>query len=191
MARFVSAPMSSFLRLVDRLSGWIGIATSWLLLGSIVAGALAAILRYLAPALGIAPALNALADLQWMLFASVFLLGAAWVLREDEHVRVDVMYGRLAPRTKAGIDLAGTLLLLLPFCALLWWGSWPAVMASFAIREGALDPGGLARWPVRLLVPVSIVLLALQGLALGLRSFMALRGDSPDVSSTPTPAEVS
>ena len=182
--------MTSVFRFVDRLSGWVGIVTSWLLLGSIVAGALAAVLRYLAPMLGIAPALNALADLQWMLFASVFLLGAAWVFREDEHVRVDVMYGRLAPRRKAAIDLAGTLLLLLPFCVLLMWASWPAVMASYAIREGALDPGGLARWPVRLLVPVSIVLLALQGLAQGFRALEILRHGEAPASSTPTPQEV-
>lgn len=179
--------MPSLHRFVDRLSGWVGVATSWLLLGSIAAGALAAILRYIAPLLGIAPALNALADLQWMLFAAVFLLGAAWVLREDEHVRVDVLYGRLAPKRKAAIDVAGTLLLLLPFCALLMWGAWPAVMASFAIREGALDPGGLIRWPVKLLVPVSIVLLALQGIVQGLRAVETLRSDTPDASSTPAP----
>ena len=178
--------MTPFTRFVDRLSGWVGLLTSWLLLGSILAGALAAILRYLAPLLGIAPALNALADLQWMLFSAVFLLGAAWVLREDEHVRVDVLYGRLAPKQKATIDLVGTLLLLLPFCALLMWASWPAVMSSFAIREGALDPGGLARWPVKLLVPVSIVLLALQGVVEGLRALDTLRSPSP-VASSPTP----
>ncbi|GAB5534652.1 MAG: TRAP transporter small permease subunit [Rubricoccaceae bacterium] len=180
--------MTPLRRSVDRLSGWVGVVTSWLLLGSIVAGALAAILRYLAPLLGIAPALNALGDLQWMLFAAVFLLGAAWVLREDEHVRVDVMYGRLSPKRKAAIDLTGTLLLLLPFCALLMWSTWPAVMASVAIREGALDPGGLVRWPVKLLVPVSIVLLALQGFVQGLRSLETLRGASSDASSSPTEA---
>lgn len=169
--------MSPLLHVVDRLSGWVGVLTSWLLLGSIAAGALAALLRYLAPLLGIAPALNALGDLQWMLFAAVFLLAAAWVLREDEHVRVDVMFGRLSLRKQAAIDLAGTLLLLLPFCALLFWASWPAVSESVAIREGALDPGGLARWPVKLLVPVSILLLALQGLAQGLRALAILGGD--------------
>ncbi|MEO0558851.1 MAG: TRAP transporter small permease subunit [Bacteroidota bacterium] len=180
--------MTPLRRSIDRLSGWVGVLTSWLLLGSIVAGALAAILRYIAPVLGIAPALNALADLQWMLFAAVFLLGAAWVLREDEHVRVDVMYGRLAPKRKAAIDLAGTLLLLLPFCALLMWTTWPAVVASVAIREGALDPGGLIRWPVKLLVPVSIVLLALQGIVQGLCAFETLRGASANSSATPSEA---
>lgn len=167
--------MSPLLRFVDRLSGWVGVLTSWLLIGSIAAGALAAILRYLAPLLGIAPALNALGDLQWMLFAAVFLLGAAWVLREDEHVRVDVMFARLSPRKQAAINVVGTFLLLLPFCALLLWASWPAVMESLAIREGALDPGGLARWPVKLLVPLSIFLLALQGLAEGIRALAELR----------------
>ena len=177
--------MSVFLRAVDRLSGWIGRLTSWLLLGSVAAGALAAIARYLAAPLGFAPALNALADLQWMLFASVFLLGAAWVLREDEHVRVDVLYGRLSVRRQAAVDLAGALCLLLPFCALLMWASWPAVLESVAIREGALDPGGLARWPVKLLVPVSIVLLALQGVVQAARAAEVLwTGASPTGASS-------
>ena len=180
--------MPTFLRLVDRLSGAAGALTSWLLLGSIAAGAVAAVARYVAPLLGIAPALNALADLQWMLFAAVFLLGAAHVLREDEHVRVDVLFGRLTPRGRATVDLVGTVGLLLPFCALLLWASWPAVLDAVAIREGALDPGGLVRWPVRLLVPVAIALLALQGLAEAVRALGVLRAGAsglPDRAATP------
>ena len=180
--------MPAFLHAIDRLSGWIGRLTSWLLLGAVAAGALAAIARYLAAPLGFAPALNALADLQWMLFASVFLLGAAWVLREDEHVRVDVLYGRLSARRRAAVDLAGAVLLLLPFCALLLWASWPAVTESVAIREGALDPGGLARWPVKLLVPVSIVLLALQGLAQAVRAARVVGGGASATGTPPTGA---
>ena len=188
--------MSVFLRAVDRLSGWIGRLTSGLLLGSVAAGALAAVARYLAAPLGFAPALNALADLQWMLFAAVFLLGAAWVLREDEHVRVDVLYGRLSARRQAAVDLAGAVLFLLPFCALLMWAAWPAVLESVSIREGALDPGGLARWPVKLLVPVSIALLALQGVVqavraaevvwIGTRSTDARPGDASPTDGHPT-----
>jgi TRAP-type mannitol/chloroaromatic compound transport system permease small subunit len=145
----------------------------------VAAGALGAVLRYLARPLGIAPALNALADLQWMLFSAVFLLGAAWALSTDAHVRVDVLYSRLSPRRRALLDLVGTLVLLLPFCALLLWATWPAVTEAVAIREGALDPGGLARWPVRLLVPLGLALLALQGVAQAVRAAHALRPPPP------------
>lgn len=162
--------MASILRLADRLSAAIGWLCARLVVGMVVAGALAAALRYLAPLLGITPALNALGDVQWMLFSGVFLLGAAWALADDAHVRVDVVYGRLSPRRRAVIDLTGTLLLLLPFCVLLFWASWPAVVESLALREGALDAGGLARWPVKLLVPVGIGLLTLQGIVQAIRA---------------------
>lgn len=166
----------SLLRLSDRLSAAIGWLCARLVIGMVTAGALAAVLRYLAPVLGIAPALNALGDVQWMLFSGVFLLGAAWALAEDAHVRVDVLYGRLSPRRRAGVDLAGTLLLLLPFCALLLWASWPAVVEAVALREGALDAGGLPRWPVKQLVPVGVGLLALQGVSQAVRAAAVLAG---------------
>jgi TRAP-type mannitol/chloroaromatic compound transport system permease small subunit len=144
----------------------------------VAAGALGALLRYLAPLLGITPALNAIGDVQWMLFSAVFLLGAAWALAEDAHVRVDVLYARLSPRRRALVDLIGAVGLLLPFCALLLWASWPAVVESVAIREAALDAGGLPRWPVKLLVPLGVLLLALQGVAQAAKAAVALR--APD-----------
>ena len=162
-------------RFADRLSAAVGRLCAGLVLAMTVAGAAAALLRYLARPLGIDPPLNALVDAQWMLFSAVFLLGAGWALSTDAHVRVDVLYGRLGARARAGVDLAGTVLLLLPFCALLLWATTPAVVGAVAIREGALDPGGLARWPVRLLVPVGVGLLALQGVAQGLKAAAVLR----------------
>lgn len=167
-------------RLADRLSAAVGWLCARLVVVMVAAGALGAVLRYLAPVLGITPALNAIGDVQWMLFSAVFLLGAAWALSEDAHVRVDVFYGRLAPRRRALVDLVGTLALLLPFCGLLLWASWPAVMESVALREGALDAGGLARWPVKLLVPLGVALLALQGVAQALRAAAVLTGRQPE-----------
>lgn len=174
--RFVSA--------VDRLSGALGRATAWVLVVMTVAGALAAVLRYLAPVLGIAPALNALADVQWMLFAVVVLVGAPWALRDDAHVRVDVLAQRFSARTRAWVDLAGSMLLLLPFCGFLLWALWPAVAQSVALREAALDPGGLARWPVKALVPVAVGLLAVQGVAQIVRAVRLLRREAPRSESS-------
>ncbi|MEM1115348.1 MAG: TRAP transporter small permease subunit [Bacteroidota bacterium] len=168
-------PASRLVRVADRLSAGVGWLTARLVVVMVTAGAAGAILRYLARPLGIAPALNALADLQWMLFSALFLLGAAWALATDAHVRVDVLYGRLAPRRRALVDLLGTVLLLLPFCALLFWATWPAVAESVRIGEGALDPGGLVRWPVKLLLPLGIALLALQALAQAAKAWATLR----------------
>lgn len=158
----------------DRLSAAVGWLCARLVVVMVAAGALGALLRYLAPSLGITPALNAIGDVQWMLFSAVFLLGAAWALAEDAHVRVDVIYARLAPRRRALVDLLGSLFLLLPLCALLLWASWPAVAESVALREGALDAGGLARWPVKLVLPLGVALLAVQGVAQALKAAAAL-----------------
>jgi TRAP-type mannitol/chloroaromatic compound transport system permease small subunit len=162
----------------DRVSAAIGWLSARLVVVMVAAGALGALLRYLAPLLGITPALNAIGDVQWMLFSAVFLLGAAWALAEDAHVRVDVLYARLSPRRRALVDLIGTVGLMLPFCALLLWASWPAVVESVAIREAALDAGGLPRWPVKLLVPLGVLLLALQGVAQAVKAAVALH--APD-----------
>ena len=171
--------MSRVLRLADRLSAAIGWLCARLVVVMVGAGALGAVLRYLAPVLGITPALNAIGDVQWMLFSGVFLLGAAWVLAEDAHVRVDVVYGRLSPTRRAWVDLIGTVVLLLPFCALVLWASWPAVVESVTLREGALDAGGLVRWPVKLLVPLGIGLLALQALVQAVRAITVIAGRAP------------
>ncbi|MEM0963942.1 MAG: TRAP transporter small permease subunit [Bacteroidota bacterium] len=168
------------LDLADRLSAAIGWLCARLVVVMVAFGALGAALRYLAPLVGITPALNAVGDIQWMLFSAVFLLGAAWALSEDAHVRVDVLYGRLSPKRQALIDLTGTVLLLLPFCALLLWAVLPLVAESVTLREAALDAGGLPRWPVKLLLPVGIVLLALQAAATGLRAALVLAGRPAD-----------
>ncbi len=164
-----------FSRTIDRLNGWIGQFTGWLLLAMIGAGALGAILRYVGQPLGLSVSLNAIGEAQWYLFSSVFLLGAAWTLREDAHVRVDVWFGRLSPRSRAAIDLAGTLLFLLPFCVLMVWATLPAVMDSWAVREVSPDPGGLPRYPIKALVPVAFVLLFLQGISQAIKSVVALQ----------------
>ena len=167
--------IAAAVRLADRVSAAVGWLCARLVVAMVAAGALGAVLRYLAPVLGIAPALNAIGDVQWMLFSAVFLLGAAWALAEDAHVRVDVVYGRLSPRGRALVDLLGTVFLLLPFCGLLLWSAWPLVAESVALREGALDAGGLPRWPVKLMLPLGVLLLAVQAVAQAVKAAGALR----------------
>ena len=160
---------------VDRVNDAMGSAIAWLTLLMILFGAYNAVARWGTRYVGVSLSSNALNELQWYLFSIIFLLGAAWGLRHNVHVRVDVLYGRLSERTQAWIDLLGSLLFLIPFCIMMLWVSWPAVARSFAVREVSPDPGGLPRWPIKGLLLVSFTLLLLQGLSLVVRRVDALR----------------
>lgn len=106
----------------------------------------------------------AVQELEWHLFGAVILLGAAYTLRKDEHVRVDLLYGRLGTRGKAAIDLLGTLLFLLPFCAAVFYVSLPFVERAYELGEHSENPGGLPyRYAVKALIPAGFLLLTLEG----------------------------
>jgi TRAP-type mannitol/chloroaromatic compound transport system permease small subunit len=109
----------AFSRGVDRLNERVGGAVAWLTLAMILIGAYNAVVRYLGRYIGRDLSSNTYVELQWYLFSLVFLLGGAWTLKHGGHVRVDVVYGRLSARARAWIDVAGTVLFLLPFCALM------------------------------------------------------------------------
>ena len=171
---------------IDRLNGWAGRAASWLALAMVGIGAYNAVVRYLGRYWSWNLSSNVYLELQWYLFSVLFLLAGAWTLREDAHVRVDVIYARLSPRGKAAVDVAGHLLLLLPFCVLALWTSFPSVRSSWAIREGSPDPGGLARYPLKTLILVSFTLLALQGVSECIRDVARWRGLLPERGVDPS-----
>lgn len=152
-------------RVIDAVTVRVGQAVSWLALAMVLIGAGNAVLRYAGRYVGENLSSNALLETQWYLFSALFLLAAAWTLQQDRHVRVDVLYGRLAPRRKAMIDLAGTILFLLPFCAFAVWVTFPSVAESWRLREVSPDPGGLPRYPVKTLLLLSLYLLIAQGLS--------------------------
>jgi len=161
---------------IDRCNGWLGIGVAWLTLLMVIVGAYNAIARKLDQYSALSLSSNAYIEAQWYMFSVVFLLGAAWTLREDGHVRVDVLYGRLGRIGKARIDLAGTLLFLLPFCVASLWFSLPSVLSAWQVHEISPDPGGLPRYPLKLVLPVTLVCLALQGHALAVRYVGVLSG---------------
>ena len=140
-------------------------------------GAFNALARYAGRYLGLHLGSNTFIELQWYLFSLVFLLGAADALRRNDHVRVDVLYGRLSSRARSVIDLLGSALLLIPFCLLGLWSSWPFVRNSWAVLETSPDPGGLWRYPLKTMVPLAFALLLLQGLAELARNLGRLRGE--------------
>jgi TRAP-type mannitol/chloroaromatic compound transport system permease small subunit len=147
-------------RAIDGLNEGVGRAVAWLVLAASLVSAGNAAARYLLHASS-----NAWLEIQWYMFAAMFLLAAGYALRHDEHVRVDIFYHRLSARGQAWVDLLGGVLFLLPTALLIGWLSWPMFLQSWTIAEVSPDPGGLVRWPVRLLVPLGFVLLALQGAA--------------------------
>jgi TRAP-type mannitol/chloroaromatic compound transport system permease small subunit len=164
---------------IDRLNTWIGRAASLLVLGMVALGAFNAVARYSGRFIEMQLSSNAFIELQWYLFSLLFLLGAGYTLQRDQHVRVDVLYGRLRPRAQAWIDLVGTLLFLLPFCAFALWASTPSVVNSWSVWEQSPDPGGLPRWPLKSMVLVSFGLLMLQGVSELIKRVGRLRGDLP------------
>ncbi len=160
---------------MDGLNGRIGTVLRWLVLAMVLVGAYNALARYASRWIGVPLASTALYELQWYLFSVIFLLGAAYGLLKDAHVRVDVVFERLPDRWRAGVDLVGTLLFLLPFSAVMLLVAWPPVRNSWRIREVSPDPGGLARYPIKALILVSFGLLFLQGISRLVKAAGALR----------------
>ena len=161
-------------RAIDALNESVGRTVKWLVLIATVISATNAGLRY-----GFNLSSNAWLELQWYLFALIFLFGAGYTLKHNNHVRIDVIYGRLSPRARATIDLLGGLLFLLPVAGLLTWFSWSVFVESWAIQEGSPDAGGLLRWPIKLAMPVGFALLFLQGIAEIIKQIGALTGQVP------------
>ncbi len=163
-------------RAIDRVSDAVGGVATILVVFMVVMGALNALLRHFDRAAGVTMSSNAYIEAQWYAFALVFLLGAATTLRRDEHVRVDVFYGRATPRKRAWIDVLGTLFLMLPFCVFALAISLPTVLQSWEVREVSPDPGGLPRYPLKAVAPLVFGMLVLQGISLLIKRAAYLRG---------------
>lgn len=137
---------------------------------------------------------NAFLEAQWYLFSAVFLLAAGYTLLRNGHVRVDVLHARLPLRARLWIELLGTTLFLIPFALLVIRYGWPYFLDAVANRETSLNAGGLAVWPVKLLIPAGLLLLLLQGLSQIIKCIAALQGRLPEhalaAPATPQPAEL-
>ena len=171
----------SLSRAIDALNERVGRAVLWLVLATTLISAINAVMRY---ALGLSS--NAWLELQWYLFAAIFLLAAGYTHKHSGHVRIDVLYGRLSERAQAWIDLLGGIFFLLPFSLLLMWFSWPGFVDAWQHGEMSPDSGGLLRWPVRALIPAGFALLALQGISEILKRIVFLSGHGPLVREPKT-----
>ncbi len=152
-------------RAIDQLNEKIGQFTLWLVLLMVGIGVWNVLGRYIGKAIGQNLTSNALIESQWYIFDLVFLLGAAYTLKHNEHVRVDVFYGNWSRKWKALADVFGTIFFLIPFSLLIIYFSWGTIVQSWITRETSPDPGGLARYPLKSMIIVSFVLLIIQGIS--------------------------
>jgi TRAP-type mannitol/chloroaromatic compound transport system permease small subunit len=161
----------SLSRAIDKFNEAIAGAVSWALLAAVIICAVNAVVRY-----SLKMSSNAWLEIQWYLFAAVFMLASANTLKRDEHVRIDVITGRFSRRTQVWIDLAGYLLFLLPVCLLVFYYGIPFFRYSLATGEMSSSAGGLIVWPAKLLVPVGFFLLLLQGISEVIKRIAFLTG---------------
>ena len=122
---------------------------------------------------------NAWLEIQWYMFAAMFMLGASYTLCKNEHVRVDVIYARLSTRKQIWIDLLGGILFLLPAAGILTWLSWPVFYSVWTSGEMSSSAGGLIRWPVKIFLPLGFGLLVLQGISEIIKRIAMLTGHMP------------
>ena len=149
-----------FSSFVDVINEKIGVICNWLVLISCVVSAGNAMVRY-----AYDTSSNAWLEIQWYMFAVIVMFGASYTLKRNEHVRVDLFYMTLSRRGQLWIDILGTFIFLLPTCIILAWLSWPFFMQSFVVDEHSSNAGGLLRWPIKLVLPVGFLLVAVQGIS--------------------------
>ncbi len=174
-------------RIIDGLNEWVGRSVAWLSTLLVLVVCFDVVTRYL-----LNESMVAVQELEWHIFAVIFLIGAAYTLKEDGHVRVDVFYSHMSPKKKALIDFVGSLIFLLPFALLVVWTSKNFVQMSWAVHEGSPNPGGLpGRYLLKLMIPVGLGLVFLQGISLAIRSFLTLIGRPLDGDQADETGEVS
>lgn len=162
---------NAFVRGVDALSMRLGQLSAWMLVMACGISAGNALIRY---AFNVGS--NAWLEAQWYLFGAAVFLGAPALLKLNEHVRVDVVYGSRAPRTRAWIDLLGLVFVLLPVCLIGGWLCIHMVHDSYVQHEVSPSAGGLLRWPIKAMIPLGFALLGLQTVAEVIKRVGYLRG---------------
>jgi TRAP-type mannitol/chloroaromatic compound transport system permease small subunit len=162
-------------RLIDALNERVGRLVYWLVLAAVLLSAGNAIVRKL-----FNMSSNSLLEAQWYLFSAVFLLCSGYTLLRNEHVRIDVIVGRLSTKAQTWVDILGTIFFLLPMALLFIYLSWPIFVRTFTHNEISTNAGGLLIWPARLLVPIGFTLLALQGFSELVKRIAFLAGAGPD-----------
>jgi TRAP-type mannitol/chloroaromatic compound transport system permease small subunit len=168
-------PLLALSNSIDWLNEKLGGICNWLVLAACVVSAANAMIRY---AFGYSS--NAWLELQWYLFALVFLLCSGYTLLHNEHIRIDIVSSQLSRRAQVWIDVFGIVFFLLPMSLFIMWLSWPIFMNAWTSGEISGNSGGLIRWPARLLVPLGFFLLSAQGFSELIKRIAFLQGLIPD-----------
>lgn len=158
-------------RAIDALNEALGKVCDWLVLLACIVSAGNAMVRY---AYDISS--NAWLEMQWYMFAIIVMFGAAYTLKKNEHVRVDIFYMQMSERQQLWLDILGIIFFLMPACLLLLWLSWPFFMQAYNVNEHSSNAGGLLRWPIKLVLPLGFGFLALQGISELIKRVAALQG---------------
>lgn len=167
--------MAALLKLsaaIDWVNHQFGRLAAWAVLAAALISAFNVVRRY---AFNLSS--NAWLEVQWYLFAAMVLLGAAYTLNKNEHVRVDLLYASVSDKTRLWIDIFGIVFFLFPSIGILAYETWPIFWDSYVSGETSGNAGGLIRWPVKLLMPVGFALVVLQGLSELIKRVAALRHD--------------
>ena len=164
-------------RMIDRLSEWVGRWVAWLVLAAVLISAANAITRK-----AFNYSSNAFLEIQWYLFAAVFMLAAGYTLLRQEHVKIDVISGHLSKRAQIWIDIIGICVFLLPFVYMIIKLAMPLVINAIETGEVSSNAGGLIRWPVLALLPLGMLLLGIQAISELIKRIAFLQGLIPDPS---------
>lgn len=167
-------------RLIDALTDLVGKSIIWLVLIVTLISSGNAIMRYT-----INYSSNAFLEIQWYLFAMIFLLGGGYTLKKNEHVRIDLIAGRFSRRGQTWIDIFGIIFFLMPMAIAIMWMSWPIFLLALHSNEQSSNAGGLVVWPARLMLPVGFFLLVLQGVSELIKRVGFLQGLCPDPTEKP------
>jgi TRAP-type mannitol/chloroaromatic compound transport system permease small subunit len=157
---------------IDAINEWVGRGVAWVTLLLVLVVFVDVVMRYL-----FRTSYVFTQELEWQLFAFIFLMGAGYTLLYDGHVRVDIIYQRLGPKAKAWVNLLGVIFFLIPGCYMIVDTSWDFVKTAYDIMEGSPDPGGIPyRFVIKSTIPLGFSLLLIQGISLGLKSFLVIMG---------------
>ncbi|MEO7853585.1 MAG: TRAP transporter small permease subunit [Rubrivivax sp.] len=170
--------MLKFSAAVDWFNDHVGSLIRWLILAAVLISAGNAIVRKL-----FNTSSNAYLEVQWYLFAAVFMLGAGFAFLRNAHVRIDFISNKLSKRTNAIIDALGIVIFVIPLCVILIQLSWPLFVTAWQTGEMSQNAGGLIRWPVLLLMPVGFALLLMQSISELIKRIAYLRGLIPQPMS--------
>lgn len=174
----------SLSRVIDAINDRLGRLLMWFVLAATLISAINALVRKI-----FGTSSNAWLEVQWYLFAAVFLLGGGYAFLRNAHVRIDFLSTRFSARTRNWVDIVGIVVFLLPLCLLMVYEGWPVFERAWVSGEMSANAGGLIRWPVYGLIPLGFALLLAQGLSEIVKRVAFLTGRGPDVLANEAPDE--